>query len=153
MGTKYLSCGNKIYWGNKIIFVSRMALISHRMIQMFNSTINMNDQIRHHYNPCNFKVSTMLFQESLGPLWSYGTWIYNLHWVPITTNVVTSNPAYDEVYSIHHYVIKFVRDWNIVTSDVKQHNPKAKKKICVFTVTRPTLIFASDPMNFYTEFG
>ena len=28
-----------------------------------------------------------------------------------------------------------------------------KKKICVFTVTRPTLIFASDPMNFYTEFG
>jgi hypothetical protein len=30
---------------------------------------------------------------------------------------------------------------------------KAKKKICVFTVTRPTLIFASDPMNFFTEFG
>ena len=30
---------------------------------------------------------------------------------------------------------------------------KAKKKICVFMVTRPTLIFASDPMNFYTEFG
>jgi hypothetical protein len=37
------------------------------------------------------------------------------------------------------------------------------KKICVFTVTRPTLtffignystlIFASDPINFYTEFG
>jgi hypothetical protein len=30
---------------------------------------------------------------------------------------------------------------------------KAKKKICVFTVTRPTLIFASNPMNFYTELG
>jgi hypothetical protein len=28
----------------------------------------------------------------------------------------------------------------------------AKKK-CVFTVTRPTLIFPNDPMNFYTEFG
>ena len=28
-----------------------------------------------------------------------------------------------------------------------------KKKIYVFTVTRPTLIFASDPMHFYTEFG
>ena len=26
--------------------------------------------------------------------------------------------------------------------------PKAKKKICVFTVTRPTLIFASDPYEF-----
>jgi hypothetical protein len=30
---------------------------------------------------------------------------------------------------------------------------EAKKKKCVFTVTRPTLIFASDPINFYTEFG
>jgi len=30
--------------------------------------------------------------------------------------------------------------------------PMAKKKICVFTVTRMTLIFASDPINFYTEF-
>ena len=29
---------------------------------------------------------------------------------------------------------------------------RPKKKICVFTVTRPTLIFASDPMHFYTEF-
>ena len=28
-----------------------------------------------------------------------------------------------------------------------------KTKICVLTVTRPTLIFASDLMNFYTEFG
>ena len=30
--------------------------------------------------------------------------------VPITTNVVSSNPAQGEVYSIQHYVIKFVRD-------------------------------------------
>jgi hypothetical protein len=30
--------------------------------------------------------------------------------VPITTNVVSSNPAHGEVYSIHHYVIKFVSD-------------------------------------------
>ena len=30
---------------------------------------------------------------------------------------------------------------------------KGQKKKFVFTVTRPTLIFASDPMNFYTEFG
>jgi hypothetical protein len=28
--------------------------------------------------------------------------------VPITTEVVTSNPAHVEVYSIQHYVIKFV---------------------------------------------
>ena len=30
--------------------------------------------------------------------------------VPITTNVVSSNPAHDDVYSIQHYVIKFVSD-------------------------------------------
>ena len=28
--------------------------------------------------------------------------------VPITTKVVSSNPVCDEVYSIQHYVIKFV---------------------------------------------
>jgi len=28
--------------------------------------------------------------------------------VPITTKVVSSNPAHDEVYSIQHYVIKFI---------------------------------------------
>jgi hypothetical protein len=61
--------------------------------------------------------------------------------------VVSSNPANGEVYSIQHYVIKFVSDfrqvgdflrysgyfhqknwpprynWNIVESGVKQHNP------------------------------
>jgi hypothetical protein len=30
--------------------------------------------------------------------------------VPITTKVVSSNPAHSEVYSIQHYVIKFVSD-------------------------------------------
>ena len=30
--------------------------------------------------------------------------------VTITTNVVNSNPVYDEVYLIQHYVIKFVSD-------------------------------------------
>jgi hypothetical protein len=30
--------------------------------------------------------------------------------VPITTNVVSSNPAHGEVYSIQNYVIKFVSD-------------------------------------------
>ena len=28
--------------------------------------------------------------------------------MPITTKVVRSNPVHGEVYSIHHYVIKFV---------------------------------------------
>jgi hypothetical protein len=30
--------------------------------------------------------------------------------VPITTKVVSSNPVHDDVYSIKHYVIKFVSD-------------------------------------------
>ena len=30
--------------------------------------------------------------------------------VPITTNGVRSNPAHTKVYSIQHYVIKFVND-------------------------------------------
>ena len=30
--------------------------------------------------------------------------------VPITDDVVSSNPAHDVVYSIQHYVIKFVSD-------------------------------------------
>jgi hypothetical protein len=39
--------------------------------------------------------------------------IYNLlpmQSVPITTDVVSSNPAHGEVYYIQHYVIKFVSD-------------------------------------------
>jgi len=42
--------------------------------------------------------------------------------VPITTNVVISNPVHGEVYLIQHYVIKFVSDllvtccWSVVFS-------------------------------------
>jgi hypothetical protein len=32
----------------------------------------------------------------------------------ITTNVVSSNHIHGEVYSIQHYVIKFVSDWRQV---------------------------------------
>ena len=39
-------------------------------------------------------------------------WYLDLHLpmqlVPITTNVVSSSPAYGEVHSIYHYVIKCV---------------------------------------------
>ena len=36
--------------------------------------------------------------------------------VPITTKVVSSSPAHDEVYSIQNYVIKFVLDLRQVGS-------------------------------------
>ena len=69
--------------------------------------------------------------------------------VPITTNVDNSKPVHGEVYSIQHYVMKFVSDWrqvgfflrvlrfppsinwpsrynwNIGESGVKHHNPSA----------------------------
>ena len=44
-----------------------------------------------------------------GPLW----WLdlqLPMQSVPITTNVVSSNPAHGEVYSIQQYKIKFVSD-------------------------------------------
>ena len=41
-------------------------------------------------------------------------WLFDLQLpvqsVPVTTNVVSSNPVHGEVYSIHHYVINFVSD-------------------------------------------
>ena len=65
--------------------------------------------------------------------------------MPITTEVVSLNPANGEVYLIQHYMIKFVSDmrhvsgflqvlrlpprykWNIVESDAKHHNPNPSK--------------------------
>jgi len=35
--------------------------------------------------------------------------------VPVTTNVVSSNPVHGEVCSIQHYVIKFVSDLRLVS--------------------------------------
>jgi hypothetical protein len=36
-----------------------------------------------------------------------------VQFVPITTKVMSSNPAHGEVYSVQHYVIKFVSDFPI----------------------------------------
>jgi hypothetical protein len=37
-------------------------------------------------------------------------WELPVQLVPITNNVASSNPVHGEVYSIQHYVIKFVSD-------------------------------------------
>jgi len=39
----------------------------------------------------------------------------------ITTNIVSSNPAHGEVYSIQHYVIKFVSDLQQVGGFLRIH--------------------------------
>ena len=46
---------------------------------------------------------------------SYGSWIYNyLCNQCLSPKVVRSNPTHGEVYSIQHYVIKFVNDFRQV---------------------------------------
>ena len=46
-----------------------------------------------------------------GPLWSWSLDLQlPVQWVSITTKVVSLNPTPGEVYSIQHYVIKFVSD-------------------------------------------
>jgi hypothetical protein len=51
--------------------------------------------------------------------------------VPITTNVVISNPAHSEVYSIQQYVIKFVNDLRQVVgfSPVSSNNKTDRQDI------------------------
>jgi len=44
--------------------------------------------------------------------------------VPITIKVVNSNPVYGEVYSIQHYVIKFVSDLRHVGGFLRFSLPK-----------------------------
>ena len=41
--------------------------------------------------------------------------------VPITTKVVSSSPAHGEMYSIQHYVIKFVSDYRQVRGFLRVH--------------------------------
>jgi hypothetical protein len=53
---------------------------------------------------------------------------------------------------IDHDPYMFVKT-NFLTFILSLNWVRPKKIICVFTVIRPTLIFASDPMHFYTEFG
>jgi hypothetical protein len=54
------------------------------------------------------------FVSLLGPSWLWIVWKLDLQLpvqsVPITTNVVSSNPVNGEVYLIEHYVIMFDSD-------------------------------------------
>jgi hypothetical protein len=52
--------------------------------------------------------------------------------VPITTNVVSSNPAHGEVYSIQHYVINFVIDLRQVGDFLRVLRFSPPIKHCMF---------------------
>jgi hypothetical protein len=56
--------------------------------------------------------------------------------VPITTKVVSSNPAHDEVYSIQYYVIKFVSDLRLFCGfrRILQFPPLIINLLCVIEV-------------------
>ena len=61
-------------------------------------------------------VMSLSFTEAIVVLIAYGSWILQLpvQSVPTTTKVVSLNPVHGEVYSIKHYVIKFVSDlWQV----------------------------------------
>jgi len=73
--------------------------------------------------------------------------------VPITNNVVSSNPIHGEVYSIQHYMIKFVSDLrqvggfllgtlvsSINTTD-RHDITEILLKVALNTIIKPDLIF------------
>ena len=57
--------------------------------------------------------------------------------VVITTNVVSSNPTHDEMYSIQRYVIKFVSELRQVCGflQVLLFPPPIKLKVALNTIT------------------
>ena len=64
--------------------------------------------------------------------------------VPITTNVVSSIPAYGEAYSIKHYMIKFFQYFGSSTNKTDRHDiAEILLKVALNTIT---------PINFNTFF-
>jgi len=67
--------------------------------------------------------------------------------VPITTNIVSSNPVHGKVYLIQHYVIKFVSDLQQVGTPVSSTNKTDRHditeilfKVALNTINQPTNI-------------
>ena len=58
-----------------------------------------------HLNACLMSIGDVIVVI----VW-YLDWQLSMQSVPITTKVMSSNPAHGEVYSIPHYMIKFVSD-------------------------------------------
>ena len=57
---------------------------------------------------CNISFTLLCVLMTVNDIYSY-VYIF-IFQMPITTKVVGSNPVHCEVYSIQHYVIKFVSD-------------------------------------------
>jgi len=73
--------------------------------------------------------------------------------VPITTNVVSTNPAHDEVYAKQHYVIKFASNllqvcgflrvlWFHSTNETDHHHiTEILLKVALSTITLTHILF------------
>ena len=65
------------------------------------------------FSPLN-NYTKWLCEKNVGAIVAVIAWYLALQLpvqsMPITTKIVSSNPVHDEVYSIQHYVIKFVSD-------------------------------------------
>ena len=60
--------------------------------------------------------------------------------VPITTEVVTKNPAHGEVYTIQHYVIKFLSDmWKSMVKTNCHDITEILLKVALNTINQPTI--------------
>ena len=60
--------------------------------------------------------------------------------VPIATKILSSNPVHGEVYSIQHYLIKFVSDLLHITYFLRvlRFPPRIKLKVALNTIKQPT---------------
>ena len=66
----------------------------------------------HEFHFCHVNGTLSQEKKGLSWSWSYGSWNYNHLWNQCLRSykVVSSNPVHCEVYSMQHYVIKFVSD-------------------------------------------
>jgi len=67
--------------------------------------------------------------------------------VPITTKVLSSNPVQGEVYSIQHYVIKFVSDLRQVSKFYPGTPVSSTNKTDLYDITEILLKVAFNTIN------
>jgi hypothetical protein len=62
--------------------------------------------------------------------------------LPLTTNVVSSNPAHGEVYLIQHYVIKFASDLRLIEYlQINLQNDNINISLTKIAIIRTNYIF------------
>ena len=83
---------------------NKVYLFVHNKTVLLNSYIMNAPQIKHESNSTLLEILLVM-----KPSWSYGSWNYNyLCNQRLLPQILSSNPVHGEVYSIQHYVIKFV---------------------------------------------